>query len=186
MSALTLRPAAPGDAEAIAQLHVETWEAAYRGMIPDSVMLRTDLEQRRLLWRGLLVEAERPPLVEVALRAEAEGAREAMAGFVWSRRIEQADAAFGAEIIALNVRPAQWRRGVGRRLMAAAAGRLAGLGAESVYLWVFRENAAARAFYDSLGGRIVDEDVERFGELVVPRVAYAWKPLSRLTAATRP
>lgn len=186
MSAPKVRSAAPGDAEAMAQLHVETWEAAYRGMIPDAVMLRNDLEQRRLLWRGLLVEAERPPLVEVALLAEAEGARESLAGFVWSRRIDQAEAAFGAEIIALNVRPAHWRRGIGRRLMAASVGRLAGLGAESVYLWVFRENAGARAFYESLGGRIVDEDVERFGELVVPRVAYAWKPLSRLRAAMRP
>ena len=186
MSAVTLRPVAPGDAEAMAKLHVETWEAAYRGMIPDDVMARNDLEQRRLLWRGLLVEAERLPLVEVALVEGGPPAQQTLAGFIWSRRIEQPEAAFGAEIVALNVRPESWRRGIGRRLMAAAAARLAGLGAGSVYLWVFRENSGARAFYEGLGGRIVDEDVERFGEVTVPRIAYAWKPMSRLLAAAQP
>lgn len=186
MSDVTLRPVAPGDAEAMAKLHVETWEAAYRGMVPDGVLERNGLEQRRLLWRGLLVEAERLPLVDVALVEAGASGQQELAGFVWSRRIDQPDAAFAAEIVALNVRPESWRRGIGRRLMAAAAARLEGLGAGSVYLWVFRENSGARAFYEALGGRIVDQDVERFGEVSLPRIAYAWKPMSRLHAAMQP
>lgn len=185
MNGITLRPVAPEDADAMAQIHVAAWQAAYSGMIPDEVLRRNDLTQRRLLWRGLLVEAERRPMVDVALLESDGPGAEALAGFIWTRHIDGADAAYQSEVIALNVRPEHWRKGVGRRLMAAAAGRLRGLGAESLYLWVFRDNLVARAFYDSLGGRIVDEDAERFGEVAVPRVAYAWKPMTRLEAAMR-
>ena len=46
-----------------------------------------------------------------------------------------------------------WRdRGLGRRLMRAAAAHLAGLGCESTFLWVLRDNPS-RWFYERLGGR---------------------------------
>ncbi len=186
MTGVTVRPAAPGDAEALPALHVAAWEAAYRGVIPDAAMARNDLENCRLMWRGLLVEAERPPMVDVALLASGSAGEGSLAGFVWSRLVEQGEAAFDSEVVALNIHPDHWRRGIGRRLMATAAGRLSALGAQSVYLWVFRENLPARAFYDSLEGRIVEQDEHRYGDVLVPTIAYAWKPLSRLLAAARP
>ncbi|HNI60392.1 MAG TPA: GNAT family N-acetyltransferase, partial [Pseudomonadota bacterium] len=34
-----VRPAGPDDAEAIARVHVETWRATYRGLVPDHYLL---------------------------------------------------------------------------------------------------------------------------------------------------
>ena len=36
-AAITLRPARPGDAAAIAKVHVETWRATYAGIVPDEI-----------------------------------------------------------------------------------------------------------------------------------------------------
>ena len=187
MTTLRHRPAEAGDVEALAELHVAAWRVAYLGIVPDNTLDRLDLTQRRFLWRGLLVESDRPPMVDVALASDPKQPdEETLVGFIWTRQVDQAEGAFDSEIVALNVLPTHWRRGVGRCLMGAAAERLTGLGAGSVYLWVFRDNGPARRFYGGLGGRIVDEDAERFGDVSVPTVAYAWKPLSQLQTALRP
>ena len=177
---LTLRPARAGDAPAIARVHTEAWQAAYRELLPAAVLERFTYQRRLALWRGLLDESDSVPTVEVADRTGT-----GPVGFAWLRHLAEPGAAFDGEIVSLNVLSAEWRRGVGRRLMAASAERLAGLGASSCYLWVYRDNLGARRFYEALAGRPIDRDVERFGDLALPTVAYAWRPLDRLIAAAR-
>ncbi|MGF1608861.1 MAG: GNAT family N-acetyltransferase [Kiloniellales bacterium] len=174
---VTLRAARAGDQTGIARVHAEAWQAAYRGILPAGIVAGFTLGSRQALWRGLFA-GSRTPLVEVAALPDG-----GIAGFVWLRQVAQAKTAFDAEIVAVAVAPARQGRGLGRRLMAAAAARLAGLGAASCYLWVYRDNLAARGFYERLGGRMVDQDVERYEGEELPIVAYAWKPLSDLLAA---
>ncbi len=56
-----------------------------------------------------------------------------------------------AEILTLAVRPEARRRGLGARLVAAAAARAAALGAERLFLEVAQDNAAARGLYAGSG-----------------------------------
>ena len=44
---MRLRAASPGDAAAIAQVHVAAWHAAYRGLIPDSYLAETPVYELR-------------------------------------------------------------------------------------------------------------------------------------------
>ena len=60
-------------------------------------------------------------------------------------------AADEAEILNLAVAPAWRRRGLGRALMGSAIAESARMGAARVFLEVRESNAAARAFYASLG-----------------------------------
>jgi ribosomal protein S18 acetylase RimI-like enzyme len=172
-----LRRAQAEDWEAIARVHAETWQAAYRRILPLELYPRFSLASRLRLWRGLFAAPE-PPLVEVAAAPLGD-----VTGFAWLRRVAQPDAAFDSEIIAVAVTPSFQRRGLGRRLMAAAARRLAKCGGRNAYLWVYRDNVPARAFYEKLGGRMVDEDTEQVESLEIPIVAYAWKPIEDLLAA---
>ncbi len=175
-----LRPARSEDADAIARVHAEAWQAAYRDLMPPDLLGRFDFAPRQALWRGLLQQSRQPPDVIVA---ELAGDEPIIGGFVWFRTTGAA--AFESEIVAVNVHPDEQRRGLGRHLMAGAAEAMANRGAASLYLWVYRQNATARAFYESLAGRIVDADVETYEDHVLPIVAYAWKPLERLQDACR-
>ena len=56
-----------------------------------------------------------------------------------------------AEILTLAVAPAARRRGAGRALVEAAAGLAEGLEADSLFLEVAHDNAAALALYRSTG-----------------------------------
>ena len=48
---MTIRRATGADAETVARLHVESWKVAYRGIMPDDVIARTDLAYRTGFWK---------------------------------------------------------------------------------------------------------------------------------------
>jgi [ribosomal protein S18]-alanine N-acetyltransferase len=60
-------------------------------------------------------------------------------------------AADEAEVIAIGVRPAQQRRGVGRVLLEEIVARAARAGAARLFLEVAEDNAPARALYAAAG-----------------------------------
>ncbi len=67
------------------------------------------------------------------------------------REARREDARRIAEIYAIYVDPAAWRRGAGRLLMDEAGARFRKEGYSRVTLWVLAENAAGRRFYAALG-----------------------------------
>jgi hypothetical protein len=77
-----------------------------------------------------------------------------------------------------------WRdRGVGRKLMHAAAAWLVEAGCKSCFVWVLRENPS-RWFYQRLGGKPTAEAVIQFAGQKVPQTAFVWDPIERLLAAS--
>lgn len=59
---MIIRPAIIGNARPITEIHVESWQAAYRGLIPDEVLDALSAEQREAMW-GKLIIAGRPSLL---------------------------------------------------------------------------------------------------------------------------
>ncbi len=74
----------------------------------------------------------------------------------------------------LEVEEAHRRRGIGRRLVEAALGAGAELGATKAFLTTGAANTAARAVYDSLGGRpaVNGPTVSYWFALVPPTAAH--------------
>ena len=60
LGAVTIRTATPADAAAIARIHVESWAVAYRGIMPDDVIARTDLAYRTRFWTERLATPDWP------------------------------------------------------------------------------------------------------------------------------
>jgi predicted GNAT family acetyltransferase len=75
-----------------------------------------------------------------------------------------------------------WReRGLGRRLMTAAAAGLYADGCRSAFLWVLRDNPS-RWFYQHLGGKPAAEAAVTVGGRAVIQLALVWDPIERLLA----
>jgi ribosomal-protein-alanine N-acetyltransferase len=64
-------------------------------------------------------------------------------------------AADESELLTIAVRPAERRRGLGRRLLTAVIDHVREAGARSLLLEVGADNAAARALYAAAGFRVV-------------------------------
>ncbi len=142
-----VRRAAFEDAAAIAQIHVRTWQVAYRGLLPDELLEGLDVQQRTSMWRKILGATASSTAVFVAERgAEVAG----FCAIAESSRDQDADGLVG-EVGAIYVEPRLWRRGVGQALMDAALRQLRDQGRTQVTLWVLPENESARGFYARSG-----------------------------------
>lgn len=145
---MRVRDAEPDDAEAIAEVHVASWRAGYRGLVPDEILDGLSVEQRTTNWRGWLTDRQPRSYILVADADDGPGVH----GFVSGGRCRDAgsDDATG-EVNALYAAPAAWGRGVGRALLRHAEVRLWDAGFTQASLWVLAGNARGRHFYESAG-----------------------------------
>jgi ribosomal protein S18 acetylase RimI-like enzyme len=140
-----IRRAKPSDARGIAEVHVAAWQAAYRGLLPDSALERLSVEDAEVRWGERL--GERWAEVLVLCRDEQ------IVGYVGYGpvRDEAVDPEKVGEIYVLYVAPAEWRQGHGRALLREATDRLRTGNSTEVVLWVLHTNEQAIAFYEAAG-----------------------------------
>lgn len=156
--ALSLRPATVADADGIAEVHVRSWQAAYRGLMPQQVLDQLSIPERAANWARILGESPRASQTVVALDGERivgwtsyGAARDADAG----------DARPTGELWGIYAHPEVWSTGVGKLMLSAVESALRDAGYETAYLWVLEGNARASGFYRRQGwladgGRKVD------------------------------
>ena len=181
---ITIRRARPGDAVAIGTVHVAAWRSAYPGILPQAYLANLSAPRQAGYYdaaikggvgvhvatvSGLDLGAiDRPPIV---------------VGFATSGRARGANPSADGEIETLYVLD-DWReRGLGRRLVRAAAEHLLEIGCAAAFLWVLRDNPS-RWFYAGLGGKPAAEATIGVGGQAVVQTAYVWDPIDRLLAAS--
>jgi ribosomal protein S18 acetylase RimI-like enzyme len=140
-----VRAAAPVDAARIALVHVESWRAWYRGLVPQPILDRLSVERRATFWTDRLAEPGET-------RTWVASRENRIVGFAGTALPSDPAMPPGtAELEMIYLLPDMAGRGVGRRLMALAVGDLVERGFELAILWVFTANDRARRFYERGG-----------------------------------
>ena len=138
---MPIRPAGPTDAGAIAEILVSSWDATYRGLIPDEVIDRLTVDARTEQWAEAIAAGR-----TVLLDEDDHG----VAGFCSvAPRTAGPDPA--GEITALYVAPGRTGQGHGSRLLRSALGWMRERGCGEAVVWVLASNGGARAFYEATG-----------------------------------
>ncbi len=179
----TLRHAVPGDAEAIAALHADSWRRHYRGAYTDEY-LEGDLEaDRQQVWTQRLATPGRS--LTVVLHDEST-----LVGF--AHTVLDNDPTWGSLLENLHVAHNRQRQGLGRRLLTAAAVDVDEHATHHrLHLWVLEQNVRAQQFYRALGGEPVEESLASPPGGVAERLhghprryRYAWLDARTLTTPT--
>lgn len=146
---LIVRTATRDDAAAISHIRVDTWRAAYAGLIASDVLDALDAEseaaRRATGWDERHADPRGSELV-----AEVDGVT---AGWAAVGASIDADLPRDGQLFALYARPEFWSRGVGHALMLTAEQRLRSAGFRRAHLWVLDGNERAAAFYEAHGWR---------------------------------
>ncbi len=167
-----IRLARPGDAGAIAEVHVATWRAAYPGMLPDRVLLGLSPEREGAYWRHAIATQGRAGFVQVA-----EGETGGIVGYGSAGPARASGLDFAGEVYTLYVTPDHQGRGLGRALLHAMFERLRRERRNSALIWVLAANPA-RYFYQAMGGELVAERRERHFGALLDEAAYGWADLN--------
>ena len=139
---VSIRQAVPDDAPTLAQLHMDCWDDAYTGLMPQPILdeRRANVDKRATRWREILEEHDRTLVAEDS---------DSLIGFAGAGPGRDNDLAgdIDLELQALYVRAVWWGRGLGYALLEESVGDRA------AYLWVLANNERAIGFYERQGFR---------------------------------
>jgi ribosomal protein S18 acetylase RimI-like enzyme len=169
---LTLRPAAPADSAAIAQVQVDNYRGAYAGLLPQAYLDNFTYAAQAEDWLSLLNTPQHDP-VFVAERAGQ------VIGYALGR-LGSPIPPYACELVALHVRHAHQGQGAGRQLIRCVAEHFQQQGLRSLMLWTLQGNPARR-LYERLGGQLIGEQRVELGEnIYATEVAYGWPDIAAL------
>lgn len=179
---VSIRRARPGDAMAMARVHLASWRNTYPTLLPASYLANLSVSREAAGYeQGLaLGRGGHAGFLAIADGVETPGG--GVVGFVTGGFARRTGIAEG-EVETLYLLDDFQGRGIGRRLMRAMASHLASLGAQSAFAWVLEGNNS-RFFYERLGARAAAREVVRFAGQDLPQRAYAWDPIHLLLTAT--
>lgn len=162
---LTIRRAQSGDAEIVGRIHVESWKVAYRGIMPDDVIARTDLTYRTAFWAERIADENWPVFL-----LEENGEPVAFCQMIATRDADDDPTRVG-HITSLHVLPHLRGKGYGHQLIAHVFAEFRRRGFGEVTLWVLEENRNARDFYEKCGFA-ADGGRQKYRGTDVPEVRY--------------
>ena len=162
---MNVRPATAEDADAIGRVQVETWRAAYSGLMPDEAVAAFDVEERRRMWREGLAREPRPG--SATFVAELEGGVVGFASVGAARDEEDA-----GELYAIYLHPSCWDRGIGRALLERAEESMRSSGFTRAILWVMEGNERGERFYQAAGWERDDRKLDTFQGAEIAELRY--------------
>ena len=145
---MPVRPATLADAQAIAEVHVASWQTSYRGIVPQHILDVLSFENRLKQWTGGFGN----PLRGLPILVAVDGHR--VVGFADGGPSRDADAKPKTmELYAIYLLQEFQRKGLGRELWTSMVASIKNTGATAVTVWVLVANTPAQNFYKALGFR---------------------------------
>jgi ribosomal protein S18 acetylase RimI-like enzyme len=153
---MTIRRALPADAAAVGRIHVESWNVAYRGLMPADVIAKTDLPYRTKFWAERIADRDWPVFL-----IEEDGQAVAFCQMIPSGDADD-DATSVGHITSLHVLPHLRGRGYGRVLVDHVLAEFQRRGFTAVTLWVLETKYGFR----------LDGGTREYPKTEVPEVRY--------------
>jgi GNAT superfamily N-acetyltransferase len=174
-----IREAVPGDAQAIARVHIDAWRSSYSGIVPDEHLSGLSYERLGQRWAESLSRLDKGEIVFVLVDTEV-----GVVGFSQAGPSSDPDSGYDAELHMIYLDPQYLGLGLGKSLLLRVIEWLEMAGMHSLVLWVLAENPS-RASYDHLGGQTIVERQREIGGKTLTEVAYAWSDFGAVSLPRR-
>ena len=163
-SQVRIRRGKPADAQALADIFRDSWQLAYRGIIPH-LHLESMIRRRGPEWWASAVRSGDSIFV-------LEVGHEVAGYATWGSA--RARGAYQGEIYELYLAPVYQGLGFGEHLFEACRYALDERRIKGLVCWALAENTPAIDFYWRRGGRPVAKAFDRIGGAKIEKIAFAW------------
>ena len=157
---IIIRNAEKEDVRQIAEILVEDWQKAYRGIMDDAFLDSMNVSQR------CEIEGKRYQKYVVA----ADGNE--ILGYAWLEA--SADKPADCEMIALYIRYSKRNHGIGKLLMQYAVHHFREIGKKTMIVWCLKENVESRKFYEKVGGKEFRTGTHHWGGKEYEMISYLY------------
>jgi GNAT superfamily N-acetyltransferase len=152
------------DSAVLAKLFRQSWELAYRGIIPH-LQLEKIIRQRDQSWWNDAASKSGLLVLEVGGK---------VAGYATFGRARGRSVKYQGEIYELYIEPTHQGLGFGEHLFEAARYSLDQRSLNGLIVWALADNEAAQQFYWRRGGRPVAKTTDKTAGIKLGKVAYGW------------
>jgi len=157
---IMIRKVEKEDVRQIAEILVEDWQKAYRGIMDDAFLDAMNADQR------YEIEVKRYQKYIVAVDGNE------VLGYAW---LEMAgDEPADCEVIALYVRYSKRNNGIGKLLMQYAISHFKETGKKRMIVWCLKENLESRKFYEKVGGKEFRTGTHNWGGKEYEMISYLY------------
>jgi len=154
MMEITIRLAKPADAPDMAEVIIRSWEAAYRGIVPDDYIWEKNATRLEFYQRTITDENKTFYVIQ------ADGSTVGVMSF--GEPGDETKRASLHELWSLYLHPERQRRGIGTQAMDFVLAEARRLGKKELLVWVLEDNVNAIKFYTKCG--FSPDGGERFWE----------------------
>lgn len=140
---VTIRLAQPDDALDMAEVHMRSWEVAYKDIIPQEYIRQKNATRVALYQRAITHENADSYVIQY------DGKTVGIMNIAPSKDDDIGEDTYELHYIYLH--PDYFRKGIGTKAMEFAFAYARGLGKTYMIVWVFAENANAIKFYQKFG-----------------------------------
>lgn len=161
---ITIRNAAPADADALAALFRESWQQAYRGIIPHLHLERMIRQRTPAWWTKAIKKGDRTLVLELAGQ---------IGGYVTFGK-SRWPLPYDGEIYELYMAPTHQGVGLGEYLFEGARHAMDAERRSGLLVWALADNTVACDFYRRRGGRPVARTKERMADRSLVKLGFAW------------
>lgn len=171
-TAVVIRRATPADAAGVALVRVQSWRAAYKGLVPQEYLDGMKVEESTAQWERVLA-VKSDAICTVVAEHNGE-----IVGFASGNTLAEPKVGFDAELTAFYVLPPFQRQGLAKRMIMEVGTALQQAGATGMVAWVLAENRVGRDCCLALGAEQQTEQTFAWDEFELKEVSYGWRDLS--------
>ena len=165
-----VRLAEPRDVPGLARVHVESWHAAYAGILSPANLAQTHQRRSLARFRGYFMSGGQGRSLMQVLEDDS-----GVVGYANSGRSNNREIGVRGEVYELYLLPAAQGRGGGRKLLSAALWSLSGGKMMPAVIWALADNRRARRFYEQMRGGELAQAVTTIGDQKLAKVGYVWR-----------
>ncbi|UUX33684.1 GNAT family N-acetyltransferase [Fundicoccus culcitae] len=165
--AFIIRKPLPADAEALAKVHVSSWQTSYQGIVPNHFLQSLSVEDRQKRFTEIIANANHFFVLTD---------NNQIVGFVGGgEQRHPAYANYPGEIYSIYLYQESQGHGGGRLLFEAMQQSLLEAQLNPMTVVVLSKNVSAIAFYEQMGGKPVGKDTINIGGDDFEEIIYGWE-----------
>ncbi|MGE7184258.1 N-acetyltransferase family protein [Peribacillus sp. NPDC006672] len=166
---MKIRRAIEEDVNGIANVHINSWQTTYKGILPDQYLSSLNLEARRKNWLRNLKMLHNATFV-------AENAHGEIIGFAAGGPEQTNDPHIQGEVYAIYILKEYQRQGFGRQMINAVIHELIRMEHKNLIIWALKDNPSC-GFYKALGGQVKAEKTVKMAGIELIEVGFEWEDI---------
>ena len=157
MENIIIRNVAEKDIPSVADIQVNGWKTAYKGIIDDAILNVMNKEEKIERFK---VNYQKNGFIVAELNNQVVG----FCRYIDSNKFTQDISNIDCELLALYVNPDLKYNGIGTKLFQFVTNEFKSKNRTKMILWCLKDNEPSKKFYTKMGGKIIKERTIEIGE----------------------